>query len=118
MFKKAKHTSEARPRMYGLLLVTISLVVGAIRGSTSYNYFGAGTEKPFHQLLHEAMAVMDKGMKAAPMTDNPDRDLAAMISLLQEYERLIGDIGERKGLKKGRLKVAALTQRASSRPYL
>lgn len=51
--------------MYGLLLVTISLVVGVIIGSTSYNSFGAGTEKPFHQLLHQTMAVMDKGMKAA-----------------------------------------------------
>ena len=88
MFKKAKHISEARPRMYGLLLVTISLVVGVIIGSTSYNSFGAGTEKPFHQLLHQAMAVMDKGMKAAPMTDNPDRDFAAMISFCKSMSGL------------------------------
>jgi uncharacterized protein (DUF305 family) len=79
MFKKAKHISEARPRMYWLLVVTISLVVGVIIGSTSYNSFGAGTEKPFHQLLHEAMAVMDKAMEDAPMTDNPDRDFVAMM---------------------------------------
>jgi uncharacterized protein (DUF305 family) len=29
--------------------------------------------------MHEAMAVMDKGMENAPMTDNPDRDFAAMM---------------------------------------
>src|SRR5215471_16079459 len=79
MFKKTIRISKARPRMYALLLTTISLVAGVIAGSISSNSFGASTEKPFHQLMDEAMALMDRGMKHASMTGDPDDDFAAMM---------------------------------------
>ncbi len=41
--------------------------------------FRASMEKPFPVLMDEAMAVMDRGMKNAPMTGNPDHDFAAMM---------------------------------------
>jgi len=47
------------------------------------------------------------GKRKINLTPLGERFLRFSESLLQEYERLIGDIGEHKGLKKGRLKVAA-----------
>ena len=41
--------------------------------------FRASTEKPFPVLMDEAMTVMDRGMKNAPMTGDPDHDFAAMM---------------------------------------
>ena len=41
--------------------------------------FNASTSKSFPVLMDEAMAVMDRGMKNAPMTGNPDHDFAAMM---------------------------------------
>jgi uncharacterized protein (DUF305 family) len=41
--------------------------------------FRASTEKPFPMLMDDAMAVMDNGMKNAPMTGDPDHDFAAMM---------------------------------------
>ncbi len=41
--------------------------------------FSASREKPFPVLMDEAMAVMDSGMKGAPMTGDPDHDFAAMM---------------------------------------
>ena len=79
MFKREKHTKEVRPRLCGLLLATIFLIIGAIIGSTSSNSFSASTEKSFHQLMNEAMTLMDRGMKNAPMTGDPDHDFAAMM---------------------------------------
>jgi uncharacterized protein (DUF305 family) len=79
MFKKAKRISKARLRIYVLILATISLVVGVIIGSTSSNSLGASTEKSFHQLMHEAMTLMDRGMENATMTGDPDHDFAAMM---------------------------------------
>jgi len=40
---------------------------------------GANMERPFHQLMHSAMTVMDNAIKGATMTGNPDRDFAAMM---------------------------------------
>ena len=79
MLKREKHTKEVRPRLCGLLLATIFLIIGAIIGSTSSNSFSASTEKSFHQLMNEAMTLMDRGMKNAPMTGDPDHDFAAMM---------------------------------------
>jgi DNA-binding transcriptional LysR family regulator len=47
------------------------------------------------------------GKRKINLTPLGERFFSFAESLLQEYERLIGDIGEQKGLKKGRLKVAA-----------
>jgi uncharacterized protein (DUF305 family) len=79
MFKREKHTKEVRPRLCALLLGTIFFIIGVIIGSTSSNSFSASTEKSFHQLMNEAMTLMDQGMKNAPMTGDPDHDFAAMM---------------------------------------
>lgn len=47
------------------------------------------------------------GKRKILLTPLGERFFSFSESLLQEYERLIGDISEHKGLKKGRLKVAA-----------
>jgi len=47
------------------------------------------------------------GKRKIILTPLGERFFSFSESLLQEYERLIGDISEHKGLKKGRLKVAA-----------
>ena len=54
-------------------------MTGVIIGSTSSNSFSASTEKSFRQLMYEAMTLMDRDMKNAPMTGDPDHDFAAMM---------------------------------------
>ena len=41
--------------------------------------FVASTAKPFAQLMDDAMAVMDYGMRAAPMNGEPDHDFVTMM---------------------------------------
>ena len=41
--------------------------------------FVASTAKPFAQLMDDAMAVMDYGMRAAPMNGDPDHDFVTMM---------------------------------------
>ena len=41
--------------------------------------FVASTEKSFAQLMDDAMAVMDYGMRAAPMNGEPDHDFVTMM---------------------------------------
>ena len=41
--------------------------------------FVASTAKPFAQLMDDAMAVMDHGMRAAPMNGEPDHDFVTMM---------------------------------------
>ena len=41
--------------------------------------FVASTAKPFAQLMDDAMAVMDAGMRAAPMNGEPDHDFVTMM---------------------------------------
>ncbi len=79
MFMKANLMNKGRPRIYGLLLATISLVTGVTVGTASDDSLGTSTEKSFHQLMDEAMISMDRGMENAPMTGNPDYDFAAMM---------------------------------------
>ena len=47
------------------------------------------------------------GKRKIALTPLGERFFRFSESLLQEYDKLIGDIGEHKGLKKGRLKIAA-----------
>jgi uncharacterized protein (DUF305 family) len=79
MFKREINTKEVRPRLWAWLLATIFLMMGVIMGSTLSNSFSASTEKSFHQLMNEAMTLMDRGMENAPMTGDPDHDFAAMM---------------------------------------
>ena len=41
--------------------------------------FVASTAKPFAQLMEDAMAVMDYGMRAAPMNGEPNHDFVTMM---------------------------------------
>lgn len=41
--------------------------------------FVASADKPFSDLMNEAMALMDQGMQNAPMNGDPDHDFAAMM---------------------------------------
>ena len=41
--------------------------------------FVASTAKPFARLMDDAMAVMDYGMRAAPMNGEPDHDFITMM---------------------------------------
>ncbi len=45
----------------------------------THSQMGVSTAKPFAALMEDAMAVMDDGMKTAPMTGDPDHDFAAMM---------------------------------------
>lgn len=41
--------------------------------------FVASSDKPFAQLMDEAMAIMDRDMQAAPMNGHPDHDFVTMM---------------------------------------
>ncbi len=47
--------------------------------SQSHGAFTATDDKPFAQLMNDAMMAMESAMKAAPMTGNPDHDFAVMM---------------------------------------
>ncbi len=79
MHTKEKRTKKLPSRLYALLLATIFLMTSVIIGSTSSNSFSVSTEKSFRQLMYEAMTLMDRDMKSAPMTGDPDHDFAAMM---------------------------------------
>ena len=92
MLEKAKGISEARSGTYPWVVATILLLGSITVGSNSSDSFGAkllpslppalerrAAEKSFHQLMHEAMSLMDQGMENALMTGNPDHDFAAMM---------------------------------------
>ena len=69
-----------------VMAVSVSVVVfaqhshqGSDMQTQPAGAFRASTEKPFPVLMDEAMTVMDRGMKNAPMTGDPDHDFAAMM---------------------------------------
>nr|WP_314540743.1 DUF305 domain-containing protein [uncultured Massilia sp.] len=41
--------------------------------------FVASSDKPFAQLMDEAMAIMERDMQAAPMNGRPDHDFVTMM---------------------------------------
>lgn len=51
----------------------------APRSAGSPAPFIASTAKPFPVLMRDAMAIMDEGMRRAPMTGSPDHDFASMM---------------------------------------
>ena len=77
----------------GAVLLIIAFVAAGLQAGTinhsshtdmdmisgSSGSFAASTDKTFIQLMNDAMAVMDHGMKNAPMTGDPDHDFAAMM---------------------------------------
>ena len=65
----------------GTLAASASDMHHAMRGSepVTQGQVGVSTARPFAALMEDAMAVMDEGMKRAPMTGDPDHDFAAMM---------------------------------------
>jgi uncharacterized protein (DUF305 family) len=68
------------------MVVSVNVVVLAQNGHHGHDMqtqpagaFRASMEKPFAVLMDDAMTVMDRGMKNAPMTGNPDHDFTAMM---------------------------------------
>jgi uncharacterized protein (DUF305 family) len=51
----------------------------ASSASASPPVFVASSAKPFAALMDDAMAVMDAGMRQAPMNGNPDHDFVTMM---------------------------------------
>ncbi|MCS0656528.1 DUF305 domain-containing protein [Massilia terrae] len=49
------------------------------QGSATPATFVASSAKPYDQLANEAMAIMDRGMRSAPMDGVPDHDFVAMM---------------------------------------
>ncbi len=93
----SRHALErVRPRTAGrvasVALLIFTLIVGPLAASASdmhhpmaggesvtQGQVGVSTAKPFAALMEDAMAVMDDGMKRAPMIGDPDHDFAAMM---------------------------------------
>lgn len=71
--------SSIKSRKYVLLPSLISVVAGLCLGFAYSKYAFSQTQRSFHQLMEEAMTAMDRGMKEAPMTGDPDHDFAAMM---------------------------------------
>jgi uncharacterized protein (DUF305 family) len=62
-----------------VLLSTASLATAIWLGSGTAQESEPSQKQSFHQLMNQAMTVMDQGMKQAPMAGNPDHDFAAMM---------------------------------------
>ena len=93
MFTSANRVSRGR-RLFALSLtfVAILFAAGTVAGcaplashpdqhisSDSPGVFDTSTGKTVEWLMGEAMTSMDRGMKNAPMTGDPDHDFAAMM---------------------------------------
>ncbi len=83
-------TTARRAACAALLILTLTAGTLAASASDMHHTMGGGepetqsqmgvtTAKPFAALMEDAMAVMDDGMKRAPMTGDPDHDFAAMM---------------------------------------
>ena len=84
-----KHISRV-PCIAGLLAATIVLISAPIHAQGSHQHQGgaagsppppfvASTGKPFAALMDDAMAVMDYGMRAAPMNGDANHDFVTMM---------------------------------------
>jgi uncharacterized protein (DUF305 family) len=87
MFKLAKIRSLARSSFAATCLFTAASAVAqhahhhetAKAESKPAPQFIASTAKPFSALMDDAMAVMDDGMKRAPMNGVPEHDFITMM---------------------------------------
>ena len=50
-----------------------------MHGSSAPATFVASSDKPFAALMNDAMAIMDRGMAAAPMNGEPGHDFVTMM---------------------------------------
>lgn len=88
--RTSKHSSRLGWVVGGLLAATIALPGPSSYAQESHRHHGApaapqpapfvaSTAKSFAQLMDDAMAVMDYGMRSAPMTGEPDHDFVTMM---------------------------------------
>jgi len=81
----SRNLQKAAVRLAGGTFVFLSLLLGAAWATEEHQMHGEMTAQgtksstPFAAMMQNAMMVMDGGMKAAPMTGDPDHDFAAMM---------------------------------------
>ena len=79
MYRKSNRAGTVWPRTALVLLSTALLATTIWLGRGIAQESEPSQKQSFHQLLNQAMTMMDQGMKQAPMAGNPDHDFAAMM---------------------------------------
>lgn len=79
MYRKSNRAGTVWPRTAVVLLSTASLATAIWLGRGIAQEGEPSQKQSFHQLMNQAMTVMDQGMKQAPMAGNSDHDFAAMM---------------------------------------
>jgi len=79
VYRRTNRAGTVWPRTAVVLLLTASLATAIWLGRGIAQESEPSQPQSFHQLMNQAMTVMDRGMKQAPMAGNPDHDFAAMM---------------------------------------
>ena len=79
MYRKSNRAGTVWPRTALVLLSTALLATAIWLGRGIAQESEPSQKQSFHQLMNQAMTMMDQGMKQAPMAGNPDHDFAAMM---------------------------------------
>jgi len=79
MYRRTNRAGIVWPRTAIVLISTASLATAIWLGRGTAQESEPSQPQLFHQLMNQAMTVMDQGMKQAPMAGNPDHDFAAMM---------------------------------------
>jgi len=79
VYRKSNRAGTVWPRTAVVLLSTASLATAIWLGRGIAQESEPSQKQSFHQLMNQAMTVMDQGMKQAPMAGNSDHDFAAMM---------------------------------------
>jgi uncharacterized protein (DUF305 family) len=79
VYRNPDRAGTVWPRRAVVLLSTASLATAIWLGRGIAQESEPSQKQSFHQLMNQAMTVMDQGMKQAPMAGNPDHDFAAMM---------------------------------------
>jgi uncharacterized protein (DUF305 family) len=79
VYRNPDRAGTVWPRTAVVLLSTASLATAIWLGRSIAQESEPSQKQSFHQLMNQAMTVMDQGMKQAPMAGNPDHDFAAMM---------------------------------------
>ena len=79
MYRRTNRAATVWPRTAVVLLLTASLATAIWLERGMAQQGEPSQPQSFHQLMNQAMTVMDQGMKQAPMAGNPDHDFAAMM---------------------------------------
>jgi len=79
--KKAYSYSIVTTLLFALVVSSVVVVFAqhSHQGHDVLTQPAGAQDKSFEQLMDNAMMTMDSGMKAAPMTGDPDHDFAAMM---------------------------------------